>query len=135
MMATKWAPIDPQQTAKSAVRYVIGPDGRHLTLADLPSPSTKRWVIRRKAEVVAAVSGGLLSLEEACSRYAMNYDEFQSWQALPRSIPNPQRNSRLMGRNQQREQLDNFTSRPQQFANGFVDFLLGRNTPTRDKGM
>jgi hypothetical protein len=48
------------------VKYVIGPDGSPLTIADLPPPETKRWVIRRKAEVVAAVRGGLLSLEEAC---------------------------------------------------------------------
>jgi anti-sigma factor RsiW len=46
------------------VKYVIGPDGSQLTIADLPAPGTKRWVIRRKAEVVAAVRGGLLSLEE-----------------------------------------------------------------------
>ena len=62
------------------VKHVIGPDGRRLTLADLPLPDTKRWVIRRKAEVVAAVRGGLLSLEAACSRYALNSDEFLSWQ-------------------------------------------------------
>jgi len=37
------------------VKYVIGPDGSPLTVADLPPPSTRRWVIRRKAEVVAAV--------------------------------------------------------------------------------
>jgi hypothetical protein len=51
-----------------------------LSLADLPAPDTKRWVIRRKAEVVAAVRGGLLSLEEACSRYALDSDEFSSWE-------------------------------------------------------
>ena len=34
-------------------KYVIGPDGSPLTIADLPAPGTKRWVIRRKAEVVA----------------------------------------------------------------------------------
>ena len=39
---------------KGRVSYVIGPDGSPLTLADLPPPSTRRWVIRRKAEVVAA---------------------------------------------------------------------------------
>ena len=50
-------------------------------MADLPPPDTKRWVIRRKAEVVAAVRGGLLSLEEACSRYMLTTDEFLSWQA------------------------------------------------------
>jgi len=47
---------------------------------DLPAPGTKRWVIRRKAEVVAAVRGGLLSLEEACSRYTLTVEEFLSWQ-------------------------------------------------------
>ncbi len=59
---------------------VIGPDGSPLTLADLPKPGTKRWVIRRKAEVVAAVRGGLISLEEACDRYALTTEEFVSWQ-------------------------------------------------------
>jgi len=32
------------------VKYVIGPDGSPLTVADLPPTDTKRWVIRRKAE-------------------------------------------------------------------------------------
>ncbi len=62
------------------VKYVIGPDGSPLTVADLPPRTTKRWVIRRKAEVVAAVRGGLISLEEACSRYTLTVDEFLSWQ-------------------------------------------------------
>ena len=60
--------------------YIIGPDGMPLTLADLPPPNTKRWVIRRKAEVVAAVRGGLLSLEEACNRYKLTLEEFLAWQ-------------------------------------------------------
>jgi hypothetical protein len=50
-------------------------------MADLPAPGTKRWVIRRKAVVIAAVRGGLLSLEEACSRYMLTVDEFLSWQS------------------------------------------------------
>lgn len=62
------------------VKYVIGPDGSPLTVADLPSTNTRRWVIRRKAEVVAAVRGGLLSLEEACTRYRLTVEEFLSWQ-------------------------------------------------------
>jgi hypothetical protein len=53
-----------------------------LTLADLPPPETKRWVIRRKAEVVAAVRGGLLTIEEACQRYSLSSEEFTSWQRL-----------------------------------------------------
>jgi hypothetical protein len=63
------------------VKYVIGPDGSPLTIADLPPTNTRRWVIRRKAEVVAAVRGGLLSLEEACGRYRLTVEEFLSWQA------------------------------------------------------
>ena len=61
---------------------VIGPDGEPLTLSDLPSPETRRWVIRRKAKVVAAVRGGLLSLEEACKRYNLSVEEFLSWQRM-----------------------------------------------------
>ena len=65
---------------------VIGPLGEPLTLADLPSPKTKRWVVRRKAEVVAAVNGGLLSLDEALERYGLTLEEFASWQrAVDRS--------------------------------------------------
>ncbi len=60
--------------------YVIGPDGTALTLKDLPPTSTKRWVIRRKAEVVAAVRGGLLSLEQACERYSLTEEEYASWE-------------------------------------------------------
>ena len=63
------------------VKYVIGPDGSPLTVADLPPPSTRRWVIRRKAEVVAAVRGGLLSIDEACDRYNLSVEELMGWQA------------------------------------------------------
>ena len=59
---------------------VIGPEGTPLTLADLPKPNTERWVIRRKAEVVAAVRGGLLTLEGACERYGLSGEEFLAWQ-------------------------------------------------------
>ncbi|WP_343559826.1 CtrA inhibitor SciP [Kiloniella sp. b19] len=52
------------------------------SLSELPPPSTKRWVIRRKAEVVLGVHSGLLSLEEACERYQLSQEEFQSWETL-----------------------------------------------------
>ncbi len=69
-----------EQQMRARVRYVIGPDGSPLTIADLPPKTTKRWVIRRKAEVVAAVRGGLLSIDEACERYRLTVDELLSWQ-------------------------------------------------------
>lgn len=69
------------------VKYVIGPDGSPLTLTDLPPvqkglpPEQRmRWVVRRKAEVVAAVRGGLLTFDEACERYNITSEEFLSWQ-------------------------------------------------------
>ena len=64
---------------RPGIKYVIGPDGSPLTVADLPAPGG-RWVVRRKAEIVAAVRGGLLSLEETCSRYDLTVEEFLSWQ-------------------------------------------------------
>jgi uncharacterized protein DUF1153 len=60
--------------------YVIGPNGDVVTLVDLPVASTTRWVIRRKAEVVLAVHKGMLTLEDACQRYRLTLEEFQSWQ-------------------------------------------------------
>ena len=62
------------------VKYVIGPDGSPLTIADLPPEGTQRWVIRRKAEVVAAVRGGLISLEDALAKYRLTAEEFIAWQ-------------------------------------------------------
>ena len=65
---------------------VIGPLGEPLTLDSLPSPDTTRWVVRRKAEVVAAVAGGLLTVDEACKRYSLSVEEFAAWQrAVDRS--------------------------------------------------
>jgi Protein of unknown function (DUF1153) len=59
---------------------IVGPDGRHVTFGDLPPATTKRWVVRRKAEVVAAVSGGVLSIEEACKLYGLTAEELHGWQ-------------------------------------------------------
>lgn len=67
-------------TAGTRGKPARGPDGCILTIADLPSPDTKRWVIRRKAIVAAAVRGGLISPEAACSRYRLNPEELLSWQ-------------------------------------------------------
>jgi hypothetical protein len=54
------------------------PQGIHM--ADLPPPNTKRWVVRRKAAVVAAVRNGEITQEEALRRYQLTEEEFLSWQ-------------------------------------------------------
>jgi hypothetical protein len=77
---------DSIETRAPRPAQVIGPLGEPLTLDSLPPPSTTRWVVRRKAEVVAAVNGGLLSVDEACARYTLSLEEFASWQrAVDRS--------------------------------------------------
>ena len=53
-----------------------------MTLADLPPPGTTRWVVSRKAAVVAGVKAGLLSLDEALQRYGISLDEFMCWKRL-----------------------------------------------------
>lgn len=59
--------------------YVTLPNGSRLTRSDLPDRSTRRWVARRKAVVVQAVNGGLLTEEEACQMYNLSTEELHSW--------------------------------------------------------
>ncbi len=74
------------QSEKIRPSKVIGPLGEPLTIDTLPPPTTTRWVVRRKAEVVAAVNGGLLSIDEVCDRYGLTAEEFAGWQrAIDRS--------------------------------------------------
>ncbi len=68
------------ENQKFRAHSVIGPLGEPLTLDSLPPANTRRWVVRRKAEVVAAVKGGLLTLEEACERYQLTSEEYLAWQ-------------------------------------------------------
>ncbi|WP_294198516.1 DUF1153 domain-containing protein [uncultured Sphingomonas sp.] len=76
--------IEQQNNSRPA--KVIGPLGEPLTLDTLPPANTTRWVVRRKAEVVAAVSGGLLSVDDVCTRYGLTVEEFAGWQrAIDRS--------------------------------------------------
>ena len=75
--SSSFSPDSPDTATPST--ETTGPDGRRLTRADLPDPGTRRWITRRKAAVVAGVEGGLISLDEACRRYALSIDEFLSW--------------------------------------------------------
>jgi hypothetical protein len=59
---------------------IIGPCSEVLTRESLPPPDTRRWVASRKAQVVAAVEGGLLSIEEVMVRYSLSLEEFYGWQ-------------------------------------------------------
>lgn len=61
--------------------WVIGPLGERLTLDMLPKPGTHRWVIRRKAQLVAAVEGKLLPVNELLRRYHVTPTEYENWKA------------------------------------------------------
>jgi hypothetical protein len=79
------AKADPRPAPQSTPANWLDLVGPIASLDSLPPPETKRWVIRRKAEVVAAVRAGILSLEEACRRYTLSIEEFLSWQRLVES--------------------------------------------------
>jgi len=59
--------------------FVTLPDGKKLSRSDLPPKNTSRWVARRKAKIVAAVIGGLITDEEACDLYDLTFDELDGW--------------------------------------------------------
>ncbi len=60
-------------------RAVTLSDGSIMTRADLPDSQTRRWVASRKAAVVKAVTGGLITGDEAKKRYSLSDEELESW--------------------------------------------------------
>jgi hypothetical protein len=61
---------------------IVRISGRQKEFDRLPPSDTRRWVTRRKAQVVTAVRSGLLTFEEACQRYSLSEEEFKAWQNL-----------------------------------------------------
>ena len=60
-------------------RAVRLPDGSIMTRADLPPPTTRRWVASRKAAVVRGVAHGLIPLADALSTYGLSEEEYMEW--------------------------------------------------------
>ena len=69
-------------TPRTKQAKIVRISGRQKELDRLPPPETRRWVTRRKAQVVTAVRAGLLTFEEACQRYSLSEEEFKAWQNL-----------------------------------------------------
>ena len=59
---------------------VIGPLGEQLRLECLPKPDETNLLPLRKAQVIASVVGGLLSVDAAKARYGLSTVDFSSWQ-------------------------------------------------------
>ena len=70
-----------RQDANSNVSMI---DSRRyqMMLNELPPPDTIRWVVRRKAAVVAAVKNGVITLDEVCWLYDISVEEFLTWQEM-----------------------------------------------------
>jgi hypothetical protein len=62
------------------LKKVTGPDGRQLTLADLPPTNLKHWLPYHKATIVTTVRGGLITADEICKRYRLSLEEFRIWE-------------------------------------------------------
>jgi hypothetical protein len=69
----------PDDALSESVPFFIGPDGERITRAQLPRRGLKRWSLRDKTMVVAAVRHGLLTFDEACKRYDLYAEEYLSW--------------------------------------------------------
>ena len=80
-MSTMDGQNSQRQDAKPNVS-MIDRSQNQMILNELPPPDTKRWVVRRKAAVVAAVKNGAITLEEVCRRYNLSVEEFTSWQEM-----------------------------------------------------
>ncbi len=70
-----------RQDANSNVSMI---DSRRnqMMLNELPPPDTVRWVVRRKAAVVAAVKNGVITLDDVCWLYDISVEEFLTWQEM-----------------------------------------------------
>ena len=53
--------------------------GLSVDLEALPENGEIRWVARRKAQVVLAISLGVLTMNEACRRYNISVEELNAW--------------------------------------------------------
>jgi hypothetical protein len=72
MYAVEQSPAPKTRTADPSRSPAVG--------AGAPPPRPERWLPQRKAEVVAAVDGGVLSLDDALERYALTIEEYLGWQ-------------------------------------------------------
>ena len=71
-----------QRQEASSITSMADSGQKQRMLNDLPPPDTKRWVIRRKAAVVAAVKNGAITLDDVCWLYDISVEEFLTWQEM-----------------------------------------------------
>jgi hypothetical protein len=60
-------------------KAAIGLRGNVITPYDLPPAHGVRWTSLRKADLIAAIVGGVITLDEAKARYALTTEELSEW--------------------------------------------------------
>jgi len=60
-----------------------------LTIEDLPPRFNRRWTSPLKNQLLEAIDGGLLSINDAAARYALQSEVIHGWRAGPTSPPEP----------------------------------------------
>lgn len=69
-----------------ALPTVLAHNGNLINIDDLPSASMKRWSPSRKANVVYAVRGGLITVDGVCEKYGLSLEEYYSWERTVVSV-------------------------------------------------
>jgi hypothetical protein len=78
--ASRTREVGPSPSSCRSVKTPLSDSLAETLLREgLPPPSTRRWVVRRKAAVVVAVSSGKIAVEEACQIYQLTEEELLSW--------------------------------------------------------
>jgi Protein of unknown function (DUF1153) len=72
----------PRHGPRTTMLDFEGPGGERITPSQLPPHGLKRWGVREKVLVVAAVRHGMLTFVEACERYNLSLEEFLAWQRI-----------------------------------------------------
>lgn len=74
--------FEAEMSFEPTPKSIVGPSGETMTLDDLPAADIRRWTMWRKAQVIAAIRGGLITKEQACERCGISAEELSSWATL-----------------------------------------------------
>ena len=74
---SSFGPSPSGDLSQDSVRH----DAEKSTASEFDSlpPPNARWIPRRKAQVLTALSRGVINVEDACARYSLSAEELESW--------------------------------------------------------
>ena len=67
------------RVSKQKRKVAVGLRGNVIAPYDLPPAHGARWTPQRKADLIAAILGGVITLDEAKARYALTTEELSEW--------------------------------------------------------